>query len=402
MINVDGKVYRNIQEQVKKNQEDIESCEEKIANQEAVIGNLQIDIDSKIPLSQKGVENGVATLNEGARIPNDQMPEYPTFTNAEISGDLNVGDDIYVTNGGVKIQDDNNDYTGVDNFSGADIDTTYYSKGINILNADDDTNYNLSFPAKDGTLATTDDIQESKYAYTYVNTTTYTTLDSFLATKGESQYIYLYPIDTTDTSKGYYKYVWLNNAWFLDGQNSLQLIKGNVEVVGDITQKIDTTNYFVPVGQIFKDETTFTINDKTFTYQDLVIKVSIIGNVMNILWIGQFNNASDSITRQEVQDAMSYNHKYISLPPEIIAKISTDATFGDLGNGFAYLLRGIYDFDDSAIQWPYNLRLSGGKYIDLAFYATQYGSPTSQMLAPNTKYQARLIATILLSDNLLK
>lgn len=105
MINVDGKVYRNIQEQVKKNQEDIESCEEKIANHETVIGNLQIDIDTKIPLSQKATANGVATLDENGKIPYEQIPSElvncKVFTR-RFYGSSNTGD-LYID--GVKRED---------------------------------------------------------------------------------------------------------------------------------------------------------------------------------------------------------------------------------------------------------------------------------------------------------
>ena len=43
--------------------------------------------------------------------------------------------------------------------------------------------------------------------YTKVDTTTYPTLNSFLTSTGEEGYIYLYPIDTSDESKGYYQYI---------------------------------------------------------------------------------------------------------------------------------------------------------------------------------------------------
>lgn len=392
MINVDGKVYRNIQEQVKKNQEDIESCEEKIANHEKVIGNLQIDIDSKIPLSQKATANGVATLDSDKKIPIGQMPNEPTFVTAEIINSVRV------VKGGVKVQDDANNYSGIDNFDGEDIDTTYYSKGLYVFNADTSEEYNLSFPAKSGTLATTDDIETSKYAYTYVNTTTYTTLDSFLTSTGESQYIYLYPIDTNDTSKGYYKYVWLNNAWFLDGQNSLQLIKGNIEATGDITQKLDTTNYFKLNGLV-KNETTYTVNDKTFTYQDLVLKVSIIGNVMNILWIGQWKSLDSSITRSEMRTALNTHNLYIKLPPEIINKITTTAS--NLGIGTYKIIRGQSDLI-STVDVPYvisNPNIDGNICISSLFDA---GTTSDALIWGSNTWTARICVCINLSDNLIK
>ena len=64
--------------------------------------------------------------------------------------------------------------------------------------------------------------------YSKVNTTTYPTLDDFLASTGEEGYIYLYPIDTSDESKGYYQYIWENNAWVSLGTTQIDL-SGYVE-----------------------------------------------------------------------------------------------------------------------------------------------------------------------------
>lgn len=83
--------------------------------------------------------------------------------NASIGTELDVIGLIAVTDSGVQVNDDNNNYTGTDNFSSADIDTTYYSKGMAIYNNDNDTTFNLSYPAKSGTLATTADIPTYSY-----------------------------------------------------------------------------------------------------------------------------------------------------------------------------------------------------------------------------------------------
>ena len=56
-----------------------------------------------------------------------------------------------------------------------------------------------------------------------VNTTTYPTLNDFLASTGEEGDIYLYPLDTTDLSKGYYRYVWENNSWLALGTTDIDL-----------------------------------------------------------------------------------------------------------------------------------------------------------------------------------
>ena len=59
--------------------------------------------------------------------------------------------------------------------------------------------------------------------YSKVNTTTYPTLDDFLASTGEEGYIYLYPIDPSDETKGYYQYIWENNAWVSLGTTQIDL-----------------------------------------------------------------------------------------------------------------------------------------------------------------------------------
>lgn len=53
-------------------------------------------------------------------------------------------------------------------------------------------------------------------AYINVDLIRYPTLDSFLASEGEEGYIYLYPIDTSESptfASGYYQYIWENNQW---------------------------------------------------------------------------------------------------------------------------------------------------------------------------------------------
>ena len=66
---------------------------------------------------------------------------------------------------------------------------------------------------------------------TLVNTTTYPTLNDFLATTGQEGVIYLYPIDTNDLSKGYYRYVW-------------ETIGGTPQWVSLGTTEIDLSDYY--------------------------------------------------------------------------------------------------------------------------------------------------------------
>ena len=64
--------------------------------------------------------------------------------------------------------------------------------------------------------------------YTKVNTTTYPTLNDFLESTGEEGYIYLYPIDPSDETKGYYQYIWENDEWVSLGTTTIDL-SGYVE-----------------------------------------------------------------------------------------------------------------------------------------------------------------------------
>ena len=56
--------------------------------------------------------------------------------------------------------------------------------------------------------------------YQEVNTTTYPTLDDFLASTGTEGYIYLYP---TGQANDYYRYIWENNAWVNLGTTQMDL-----------------------------------------------------------------------------------------------------------------------------------------------------------------------------------
>ena len=53
--------------------------------------------------------------------------------------------------------DSGNPYKPTDKTGFGDLDTRYFNTGITLQNADDDTTYKLSFPAKSGTFATLDD-----------------------------------------------------------------------------------------------------------------------------------------------------------------------------------------------------------------------------------------------------
>ncbi len=70
-----------------------------------------------------------------------------------------------------------------------------------------------------------------KNSYQLVDTTTYTSLDSFLQSEGEEGYIYLYPIKLSDLTKGYYQYIWENSAWLNLGTTQIDL--SNYQLIYD-------------------------------------------------------------------------------------------------------------------------------------------------------------------------
>ena len=56
-----------------------------------------------------------------------------------------------------------------------------------------------------------------------VDTTTFPTLEDFLDSTGEEGYIYLYPINLSDLTKGYYQYIWEGNDWLDIGTTQIDL-----------------------------------------------------------------------------------------------------------------------------------------------------------------------------------
>lgn len=91
------------------------------------------------------------------------------------------------------------------------------NKTLNITNSSTNTQY----PSAKAVYDLVSDVK--KNAYKSVNTTTYPTLNDFLASTGEEGYLYLYPVDTSDLSKGYKQYIWENNAWLYMGDTNLDL-----------------------------------------------------------------------------------------------------------------------------------------------------------------------------------
>ena len=91
------------------------------------------------------------------------------------------------------------------------------NKATSITDQSTDTTYPT-------TKAVYDFVQAIKRnAFQEVNITTYPTLADFLASTGEEGYLYLYPVDTSDLTKGYKQYIWENSAWVYMGDTQLDL-----------------------------------------------------------------------------------------------------------------------------------------------------------------------------------
>lgn len=101
--------------------------------------------------------------------------------------------------------------------------------GGNVVRRDSDSQVNVPVTPTANSHATSKGYVDQlvanikKDSYKEVDTTEYPTLNDFLASTGEEGYLYLYPIDTTDLTKGYYRYVWESNAWLDLGTTKIDL-----------------------------------------------------------------------------------------------------------------------------------------------------------------------------------
>ena len=92
-----------------------------------------------------------------------------------------------------------------------------------------------------------------KNSYISVDTTTYQTLADFLASTGEEGYLYLYPVDTSDLTKGYKQYIWEVSdnvgSWLYLGDTNLDLTpyyRNDQDIVPSTsnTRNIGSNNYW--------------------------------------------------------------------------------------------------------------------------------------------------------------
>ena len=140
-----------------------------------------------------------------------------------------------------------------------------------------------------------------KDSYKTVDTTEYPTLNDFLASTGEEGYLYLYPIDTTDLTKGYYRYIWENNSWLSLGTTEIDLsdyLKNNESLVPSATStyNVGSSGYRwkdIYLGGSFKDGTnSYTIAE---SYNLLFNKFQLnIGTEIDWEYFNAFGKSSDT------------------------------------------------------------------------------------------------------------
>lgn len=93
-----------------------------------------------------------------------------------------------------------------------------------------------------------------KNAFMLVDTTEYPSLAEFLESEGEEGYVYLYPADLSDSSKGYKQYIWENNAWLYIGDTLIDLSNYYTKAQTDqlLNEKVGTrllnVDIYAPVG----------------------------------------------------------------------------------------------------------------------------------------------------------
>lgn len=186
------------------------------------------------------------------------------------------------------------------------------NKTLNITNSSTNTQY----PSAKAVYDLVSDVK--KNAYKSVNTTTYPTLNDFLESTGEEGYLYLYPVDTSDLSKGYKQYIWENNAWLYMGDTNLDLspyptLAGNNTFTGSNTianavslnfagtytgqivnkenqfrfkyggsdkLKISTANITASAHLIPNSGSTFDLGTSTYTWKDIYLSGNLYGNTI--------------------------------------------------------------------------------------------------------------------------
>lgn len=144
-------------------------------------------------------------------------------------------------------------------------------------------------------------------AFILVDTTTYTTLDSFLASNGQEGYVYLYPIDTSDLTKGYHQYIWESDSWLFIGDTNIDLSQYATKSWVNTTLEDYATKSYVGTA-INNYDTTI----KTWVGNQNYATSSDIGNVMDLL---NYNVHVETQTHEFTMsgDTVTFTCAYVNL-----------------------------------------------------------------------------------------
>lgn len=196
----------------------------------ALAGTLRINIQAISLLTDKVIASYTVYLcvNEGVDPGDIVMMTVQQYENL-----INYRGLVYTAGNGISISD-----------YAISVDSEVLSK-INTL----ETNYNNIVPegaSSSNKLVTQSELETVKRNhYIPVNTTLYPTLADFLLSTGEEGNLYLYPIDTTDLTKGYYQYIYEGNVWIPFGTTQLDLsnyaLKSDLEYITTAPVSNNTT-----------------------------------------------------------------------------------------------------------------------------------------------------------------
>lgn len=176
-------------------------------------------------------------------------------------------------------------------------------------------------------------------SYQEVDTTEYPTLEDFLDSDGEEGYIYLYPIDISDTSKGYYQYIWENNDWVDLGTTVL-----------DLSNCYQKNESLIPSAN-----NTYDIGSSSYTWKDLYlsgkVRLTEHTSLTNISdYIACVENGHLVSNGNSNYDLGSSSHKWRSL---YLGSNLTDGTNSyTIGDSYSILF-GKYVADNTITTLPY-------------------------------------------------
>lgn len=219
--------------------------------------------------------------------------------------------------------------------------------------------------------------------YQFVNITTYPTLADFLATTGVQGTMYLYPIDTSDYTKGYYKYIyeigWNNLGTTIVDLSGYPQKSANENITG--TWSFSNTTNINGITPIFSSS--FDLGASAAKWKDLYLSGKIYidsgtfeyssGFTFSNLLKPSSNNSYDLGT-----SSYAWKDLYLS-GTAYLTKLESATSFLFRING-----NDRYYFDDNAI-YPNNNNLknlgrSGNKWKDLYLAGLIYGATYNESL----------------------